>query len=352
MTKITNTSARDGERSETHAGAIIAGASALALAGAAVYNRVRARQAERDIPPVGTFVEVDGVRLHFLERGAGPPLVLLHGNGATLQDFMLSGLIDAAAQRYRVVAFDRPGFGYSERPRSTVWSPSAQAGIIMGALDKLEIKRPIVLGHSWGTLAALAMALEYPGKIAALVLVSGYYFPSVRPDVPLFAPPAIPILGDVIRHTLSPLAGRAMASAMFKAMFAPEDVPAKMADWPLELALRPSQIRAAAADTALMVPAAAKLSKRYAELSLPVAIVAGDGDRIAHFDEQSAMLNQVITGSELIKVAGAGHMLHYGALGELMAAIDRARRRAGEAELSDLAMPAADVAADSPAVVA
>lgn len=351
MAKITPASARNGERSRPYGGAGIAAASALALAGAAIYNGVRARRAERETPPVGTFVEVDGVRLHFLERGAGPPLVLLHGNGATLQDFMLSGLVDVAAEQYRVIAFDRPGFGYSERPRSTVWTASAQAGIIMSALDKLKIQRPIVLGHSWGTLAALAMAVEHPGRIAALVLMSGYYFPSPRPDVPLFAPPAIPILGDVLRHTVSPIAGRAMAPAVFKAMFSPEDVPANIADWPLELALRPSQIRAAAADAALMVPAATELSERYAELSLPVVIVAGDGDRIAHFDEQSVRLNQAITGSELVKVAGAGHMVHYRALGQVMAAIEWTQSHASEGRLSERGTPAENAEAVPPVVV-
>ena len=350
MAKITK-SGPDREASRSHVGATAAAVtSALALAAAAIYNIVRARQAERDDPPVGTFVEVDGVRLHCVERGAGSPLVLLHGNGATLQDFMLSGLVDSASERYRVIAFDRPGFGYSERPRSTLWSPSAQASIILRALDKLKIERPIVLAHSWATLAALAMAIEHPEKLAGLVLVSGYYFPSARPDVLLFGPPAIPILGDVLRHTVSPLAGRAMAATMFKAMFSPEAVPANIADWPLELALRPSQIHAAAADAALMVPAAAALSKRYAELSLPVVIVGGDGDKVAHFDEQSAKLHQAIAGSELVKVAGAGHMVHYSALGELMGAVERARLRASEGGLSERGAPAEDLVADPPAV--
>ena len=83
----------------------------------ALLTRWRAHSAERANPPRGQFINVCGVRLHYVERGAGKPLVLLHGNGSMIQDFETSGLIDAAAKHYRVIAFDRPGFGYSERPR-------------------------------------------------------------------------------------------------------------------------------------------------------------------------------------------------------------------------------------------
>jgi hypothetical protein len=70
------------------------------------------------------------VRLHYIERGQGEPLVLLHGNGSMIQDFSSSGLLDKAARKYRVIVFDRPGFGYSRSPRLTVWTPNAQADLI------------------------------------------------------------------------------------------------------------------------------------------------------------------------------------------------------------------------------
>ena len=97
----------------------------VALAASAILNRVLAKMAERRNPPIGRFIVVDGVRLHYVERGKGRPLVLIHGNGTMIQDFDSSGLVDAAAKTYRVIAFDRPGFGYSDRPRSTIWTPEA-----------------------------------------------------------------------------------------------------------------------------------------------------------------------------------------------------------------------------------
>jgi pimeloyl-ACP methyl ester carboxylesterase len=151
-----------------------------ALAGAAAYVQKRAHEAEVDNPPKGRFVEVDEVRLHYTEQGSGEPLVLLHGNGATVEDFATSGLVDMAAQRYRVITFDRPGYGYSERPRSMIWTPEAQAALFAAAFRQLGIERPIVLGHSWGTQVAVALGLDWAQSVRSLVLLSGYYYPSVR----------------------------------------------------------------------------------------------------------------------------------------------------------------------------
>ncbi|MBA2690428.1 MAG: alpha/beta hydrolase, partial [Burkholderiales bacterium] len=62
-------------------------ATAAALAVTALLVRQRARRAERENPPIGQFIEIDGVLLHYVERGSGAPLVLLHGNGTMAQDY-------------------------------------------------------------------------------------------------------------------------------------------------------------------------------------------------------------------------------------------------------------------------
>src|SRR3954469_25953427 len=194
----------------SHRFAIAAGAAIGALAISALYNRQRAAQAERDNPPAGRFIEVNGVRLHYVERGRGEPLVLLHGNGSMIQDFESSGLLAMAAKKYRVIAFDRPGFGHSERPRATIWTPEAQADLIHAALAQIGVARATVLGHSWGCSVAVALALKHPDAVNALVLASGYYYPTVRADVVGMSAPAIPIIGDIIRHTVAPILSRLM----------------------------------------------------------------------------------------------------------------------------------------------
>jgi pimeloyl-ACP methyl ester carboxylesterase len=304
--------------------------TAAALSGAALFAHARARQAERQHPPRGRFLEIDGVRLHYLERGEGTPVVLLHGNGSMIEDWEISGVLDLAAEQYRVIAFDRPGFGYSARPRRRIWTAAAQAELLYQALKRLGVGRAILVGHSWGTLVALSLALEHPDQVRGLVLVSGYYFPTSRVDVLLLSPPAIPIIGDVMRYTVSPLLGRALARRIKRKLFAPAPVTARFeAEFPVELALRPSQIRASAADTALMIPAAIELDGRYGELGMPVAILAGADDEIVDVGRQSRRLHEELPGSELRLVEGAGHMVHYVAARRVVELITLIKSRSG-----------------------
>src|SRR5262249_29125186 len=96
--------------------------------------------AEADHPPIDDFVGVDGMRLHYFARGSGTPVVLLHGNGSMIGDFLSSGITERIASGHRVIAFDRPGFGYSERPRDRRWGPSEQARLLLRAFASLGIE--------------------------------------------------------------------------------------------------------------------------------------------------------------------------------------------------------------------
>ncbi|MBA2491540.1 MAG: alpha/beta hydrolase [Gammaproteobacteria bacterium] len=283
----------------------------------------RTRQVERDNPPVGQFMEVDGVRLHYLERGQGQPLVLLHGNGSMIQDFDISGLVDLATEHYRVIVFDRPGYGYSARPRGgKPWDPKAQADLLHSALQRLHVERPIVVGHSWGTLVAVSMALDYPAYVQSLVLLSGYYYPTVRFDVPMMSAPAIPVLGDIMRYTISPLLGRIMWSGVLKIMFGPSAVPQRFERFPVWMVLRPKQLRASAAESGLMIPAVFVLRRRYGELTMPVTIMAGADDQFVNSTRHSAQLQKELPQSDLRLVPGVGHMIHQLVPREVMAVID------------------------------
>ena len=181
-----------GHRPRPAAGRVagLLGGAAAVLGAAALANYPVARRTERRHPPRGRFIEVDGVRLHYMEKGEGPPVVLLHGNGAMAEDYEISGVLDRVAARHRVIAFDRPGFGYSERPRGTVWTAGAQAALIHKALRQLGVRRPVLVGHSWGTLVALpwrwiTSRISRPWCCSPAITV-----PTPRLDVPLVSVPA------------------------------------------------------------------------------------------------------------------------------------------------------------------
>lgn len=301
--------------------------SAAALGASALYAATMTRRAERETPPVGSFLTVDGVRLHYLERGQGEPLVLIHGNGTLIQDFLVSGIVDDLATRHRVIVFDRPGYGYSDRPRG-FRTPRAHATLFQKALQQLGVTQAVVLGHSWGTLVAVALALQAPRLVRGLVLASGYYYPTLRADVILASPVAIPGIGDLLRHTVSPLAGRLMMPAMIKGLFAPATIPERFArSFPTAMMLRPLQLRASAEDAAMMTPVTVELQAHYGDLNLPVVIITGRDDQIADVGRQSRRLHHDVPGSELVIVPGMGHMIHHLAPERVVAAVERASER-------------------------
>jgi pimeloyl-ACP methyl ester carboxylesterase len=84
-----------------------------------------------------------------------------------------------------------------------------------------------VLGHSWGASVAVALALRHPKFVAGLVLASGYYYPTVRGDVLLLSATAVPVVGDILSHTVAPLLSRLLWPLLVKKIFAPAPVPNK-----------------------------------------------------------------------------------------------------------------------------
>nr|WP_236589250.1 alpha/beta hydrolase [Ramlibacter aurantiacus] len=255
-----------------------------------------------------------------MERGAGAPVALLHGNGLTLADLLASGLVDRLAAKHRVIVFDRPGFGHSQRPRDRIWTPRAQAALLHRALVALGVTRPVVLGHSLGALVALQMAMDFPVSVAGLVLLGGCYYPTARADAVFSVPVALPLLGDALRYTVSPLAARLTLDRLVRVLFAPGEVPPGfLRSVPRELLLRPVQLRAAAEDAALGPLQALRLAPAYGELRLPVAVLAGAGDRMVDTDSQTRRLAAELRNSRLLVVPNAGHMLHHQALDAVVA---------------------------------
>jgi pimeloyl-ACP methyl ester carboxylesterase len=302
--------------------------AAVVLGAAALYVRTQTRRAERENPPDGGFVDVDGTRIHYIERGEGPAVVLFHGNGTMGRELELSGLVALAAERYRVIVFDRPGFGHTERPRHRTWTPQAQAELFAAALRQLGVERATVVGHSWGTLVALALALDYPHRVRGAVLVSGYFTPTFRPDFLWMSLPALPLIGTLLRHTITPLAARLLWRPLLRAGFGPPPTPRRFSLFPKWMALRPSQLRAAAAESALLLPAVFSVRRRFAELRVPTVIMAGEEDRVLDAPRHARALHAKAPHSTMWTVPHVGHMLHHAFPGRVLQAIDAVSRRA------------------------
>jgi pimeloyl-ACP methyl ester carboxylesterase len=288
---------------------VVAGVLLLLVIGNIAFSFI----AERRNPPIGSFIECEGLRLHYLDRGdpAAPCVVMFHGNGSMIQDLLISGIVDRLASRYRVLCFDRPGFGYSQRPRARIWTATSQAALFVKALKQLGVHDPVVLGHSWGALVAAAIGLQNDYPIRGLVLASGYYFPTWRWDFWMMSGPAVPVLGDLVRYTIAPIISWAVLPALFRKLFAPRSVPEEFKDrFPASLTLRPKQLRAAAEESACLIPEATRLQSRYSSIRCPVHIFHGTADQLIE-PEQARRLHEVLSRSNLHLVNDAGHMVTY-----------------------------------------
>ena len=277
--------------------------------------------AESAQPPLGEFADIGGVRVHYIDRGKGTTIVLIHGANGTLQDFTAT-IFDQLAKQYRVIAIDRPGHGYSERPDGPV-PVDRQAAVLQRLLTHLEVDRPVLVGFSFGAAVALAHALNYPDKTAALVTLAGAAYEWPVAINWKWRIPTWPIIGGFVADNLPQVVGRMIRSAAVRGAFLPDPVAQEYENAPYGLMLRPVSFRANAADIRNLKSFLRSQGPRYPELEVPLVILAGDGDRVVSNRVHSLRLHAEVPNSELKLVPAAGHLLPYSRPEDVIAAIER-----------------------------
>ncbi len=318
-------------------------ASALAAASAVTASRVRARtvSAESSAPPIGAFVDVDGTSVHYVQRGAGPHVVMIHGAGGNVREFTFD-LMDRLTDRYTVTAFDRPGLGYTDRLKTQDSvldtegeSPMEQADLLRAAASIIGVKDPIVVGHSFGGIVALAWAnagLDSEDAVNArgLVSLAGVAMPWPGELGAYYTVNGSALGGAVVIPLLSAFASQARIASTIEGIFAPQPVPAGYADHVgAELAVRAETFRANVQQVNTLRPHVVEMAKRYSELSLPIEILHGEADKSVPIHIHSEELIKIVPGARLTRLPGVGHMPHHADPEATVELIDRAADRAG-----------------------
>jgi pimeloyl-ACP methyl ester carboxylesterase len=289
----------------------IAGAAGLVGGGLAVFSAAAARKAEAAVPPAGTFIEVNGDRVHYVDRGSGPPILLIHGLGAVLQSFAPS-LVSDLARDFRVILVDRPGSGYSTRAPGASASLFAQAETVAAFIGVLGLERPLLVGHSLGGALSLAIALEHPELVGRLALVTPLTQVQEEPP-PVFEGLAIrsPLARGIVAWTIAMPLAAMKADETLRQVFHPEPVPAT---FPTVgggmLAARPGAFYASSSDMVAVEEDMPKLVARYDELRLPVGILYAKEDNLLDYRLHGERTAGEIAGARLELVEG-GHMLPF-----------------------------------------
>lgn len=309
-----------------HIALALAGLGLSALTGCASVESTR--RAEAAYPPVGAFVEAGGLRVHYVEAGEGPAVILIHGANGNLRDFTFS-MVDELKDRYRVIVFDRPGHGYSDRAEPDGDVPATQARALAAAADALGVERAVIVGHSFGGAVAAAWALERPDQAAALVSLAGAVFPW-NGDGGFLYSLAGSFMGPVVGAAARAYVSGSRLDRLIADVFAPNSVTPGYAEHiGVELALRPDTFRYNAADINELNDNLIPQAERYGELAMPVEIVHGESDATVGLDVHSIPFQAAAPEARLTVLPGVGHMPHHVSEGIVVAAIDRAARRAG-----------------------
>ena len=265
-------------------------------------------------------VVVDGITLNYVSAGAGRPVVLIHGNPGSYHDYTLA-VVGRLSQSYYVVAFDRPGHGYSERQNSVQATVEVQALTIRDALQKLSLKKPVLVGHSWGGALVLAAAVAYGKDLAGIVLLAPAAYPNLSIEWwSLF--PHLPLIGNFVVNTLTPLLGRAVVRKSLKRAYGPQEVQEDYVERSLELWMRPDHVRACAYDERTLGASLTVLSERYRDIEMPVVIVTGSADRLLDPEAHAYRLHRTIRNSKLIVLPETGHQLPQTQPDAVISAID------------------------------
>ena len=285
---------------------------ALAFGGLASFSLAMARRIEKAVPPQGAFLDLDGERLHVLDKGAGRPVVLIHGLSGQIGNFTHS-LVGRLCGDFRVVAFDRPGSGYSTRLLDAPAGVRAQAATLAKAIHALKLERPVIVGHSLGGSIALAIALDHPDCASALALISPATHPMAMPPL-LFRGLAVrsPMLRRFVACTLATPAGLVGRNWGNRQVFAPEPPPADFgtAGGGL-LALRPGNIYASSSDMMAAMGGRDEIesmTRRYGSLRMPIGILFGRFDSILDYREQGEAMKRKLPSLDL-EIVDGGHML-------------------------------------------
>lgn len=287
-------------------------------------------------PPAGPFVAVPGGRVATLQAGpsagARATVVLIHGASANAADPMEGVGRTLAARGYRVIAFDRPGHGWSDRlVGAEAADPAVQAQAVAAALRALNAPPALVLGHSWGSSLALALALDHPDRVAGLALVSPVAMPfPQRMALPWYWRLALrPPVAWLLSRTVGPPVALYYLRGAAARAFRPQDETEGYVERARSpLAIRPDALLHNVQDLIGLPAALGRMSPRYGSLNVPTTVVSGDADPMVRVEAQAEPLAQAIPGAKLVLLPGIGHMVPWVASDALAGAIADLEARA------------------------
>jgi len=257
-----------------------------------------------------TFLQVGETKVHYEDWGnrSGPAILSIHGASSHTGEVETS-MLPLLQANYRVVAYDRPGHGYTrDRPKDAE-QLRVQAEIAAGVIEGLGLERPIILGHSYGGGVALRLAVDRPDLVGGLVLLAPASHP-FEGSLPFFFDiQAAPVIGPAFNYTIVPLVSGQAARAGMERVFSPVPVPEGYIERAnVAVTMLPSRVGPNAKDMTNLVEGLEEQYQRYGEITVPVSIIAGREDAVVPIAEKADPDNLDWPNARLVLLDGVGHM--------------------------------------------
>jgi pimeloyl-ACP methyl ester carboxylesterase len=259
--------------------------------------------------PHGSFITADGLRIHYLERaGAGTPVVLLHGLPGTAEDW--DEVTPLLAGR-RTIAIDRPGFGYSGGGYLRF---DRQIEVLSDLLRRLRVRRPVLVGHSYGGTIALAFAERHPHALRGLVLVdaaaAGTHVGSFeRAQAHAVKFLQLPVIHQIANATFSQLLSTTSVEILDGQAFDPQPVDSAHRHRLLAINMQRGNLKAYAGEELEANHAFGEIDRRLGSIRVPAVVIQGAKDKLVE-PKYGRKLAAELPHARLEMIPG-GHMAPY-----------------------------------------
>ncbi len=284
-----------------------------ALAILALVTQAGVFALQRAYPARGRMIEVAGATLNVVDIGPrdapGPPIVMIHGASSNLE-VMRQPLGEMLASNHRVILIDRPGHGWSARARQEDSTPAIQGRMIDGALEKLGVGPVILVVHSWSGALGARMALDYPRRVAGLVMLAPVAYPW-RGGVGWYSKLVnVPVIGPLLAYTITLPLGYFLAEPGARGVFLPQVMPdGFVGKTATALLLRPREFLANVRDIVTLRAAVEEQAPRYGDIRVPTVVISGEIDKTITTNIHSRPFAKAVLNAKLIVLPDVGHMV-------------------------------------------
>jgi pimeloyl-ACP methyl ester carboxylesterase len=247
---------------------------------------------------------------------------MIHGASSNLEA-MRQPLGDRLAGNHRVILIDRPGHGWSTRTHLDDSTPAIQARMIDEALVKLGVGPAILVVHSWSGALGARMALDYPERVAGLVMLAPVAYPWPGGVGWYNRLVNTPVIGPVLAYTITLPLGYFLTESGCRGVFLPQIMPENfVSNTATPLLLRPREFLANARDLVTLKAAVAEQSPRYGDIRAPAVVITGEVDKTVSTNRHSRPFAAAVPHTKLIVLPDVGHMVQNAAPDLVMTEID------------------------------